>query len=68
MACLGNPAIASATTRCVFEPRALAYKRGNFMRTLALPDGVGNWSLTTLRETLIKIGAKVVRHGHYITF
>ncbi len=27
-----------------------------------------HWSLTTLREKLIKIGAKVVRHGCYITF
>ena len=26
------------------------------------------WSLTTLREKLVKIGAKVVRHGRYITF
>ena len=26
------------------------------------------WSLTTLREKLIKIGAKVVSHGRYITF
>ena len=26
------------------------------------------WSLTTLREKLIKIGAKVIRHGPYITF
>ena len=25
-------------------------------------------SLTTLRNKLIKIGAKVVRHGRYITF
>ncbi len=32
-------------------------------RTLALPDEVKHWSLTTLREKLIKIGAKVVRHG-----
>jgi hypothetical protein len=24
--------------------------------------------LTTLREKLVKIGAKVVRHGRYITF
>jgi hypothetical protein len=24
--------------------------------------------LTTLREKLIKIGAKVVRHGRYVTF
>ena len=48
---------------------ALAYNLGRFfLRTLALPDGVGHWSLTTLREKLIKIGAKVVRHSRYITF
>ncbi len=46
----------------------LAYNLGNFLRTLALPDEVGHWSLTTLREKLIKIGAKVVRHGRYISF
>ncbi len=38
------------------------------MRTLALPKEVEHWSLTTLREKLIKIGAKIVRHGRYITF
>ncbi len=37
-------------------------------RTLALPKAVEYWSLNTLREKLIKIGAKVVRHGRYITF
>ncbi len=47
---------------------ALAYNLGNFLRTLALPEAVGHWSLTTLREKLIKIGAKLVRHGRYITF
>ena len=47
----------------------------NFMRTLALPEEVEHWSLTTLweklvklREELVKIGAKVVRHGRYVTF
>ncbi len=35
---------------------------------LALPQEVEHWSLTTLREKLIKIGAKVVRHGRYVTF
>ena len=43
-------------------------KLGNFMRTLALPDAVEQWSLTSLREKLIKIGAKIVRHGRYVTF
>ena len=38
------------------------------MRTLALPKEVENWSLTTLREKLVKIGAKVVKHGRYVTF
>ena len=47
---------------------ALAYNLANFMRTLALPEEVAQWSLTTLREKLVKIGAKVVRHGRYVTF
>ncbi len=47
---------------------ALAYNLGNFLRTLALPEAVEQWSLTTLRTKLIKIGGKVVRHGRYITF
>ena len=47
---------------------ALAYNLGNFMRTLALPDAVEQWSLTTLREKLIKIGAKIVQHARYVTF
>ena len=41
---------------------------GNFMRTLALPKTAEPWSLTSLREKLIKIGAKVVSHGRYTTF
>ncbi len=36
--------------------------------TLALPKEVEHWSLTTPREKLVKIGAKVVRHGRYVTF
>ena len=47
---------------------ALAYNLANFMRTLALPEEVEHWSLTTLREKLVKIGARIVRHGRYIVF
>ncbi len=47
---------------------ALAYNLANFMRTLALPRAISHWSLTTLREKLIKIGAKMIRHGRYVTF
>jgi hypothetical protein len=46
----------------------LAYNLGNFMRTLVLPKPAEPWSLTSLREKLIKIGAKVVSHGRYVTF
>ena len=38
------------------------------MRTLAMPKTVEMWSLTSLKEKLIKIGAKVVRQGRYETF
>jgi len=47
---------------------ALAYNLGNFLRRLALPRSVKHWSLTTLREKLIKIGAKVIRHARYVVF
>ena len=46
----------------------LAYNLGNFMRTLAIPAAVEQWSLTSFKEKLIKIGAKVVRHGRYVVF
>ena len=46
----------------------MAYSLRNFLRTLALPDEIEQWSLATPREKLAKIGAKVVRHGRYVTF
>jgi hypothetical protein len=42
--------------------------QGNFMRMLAMPKAAESWSLTSLREKLIKVGAKVVSHGRYVTF
>ncbi len=36
------------------------------MRTLAMPKTVERWSITSLREKLIKIGAKVVSHRRYV--
>jgi len=47
---------------------SLAYNLGNFLRRLALPKRVKQWSLRTLRVKLIKIGAKVVKHARYVTF
>ena len=34
------------------------------------PESIADieWSLSTLREKLVKIGAKVVAHGRYVTF
>ncbi len=37
-------------------------------RTLATRKKVEHWSLTTLREKPVKIGAKIVSHGRYVTF
>src|SRR5215210_1032151 len=47
---------------------ALAYNLANFLRTLALPEEIERWSLTTLREKVVKIGAKVITHARYTVF
>ncbi|MFC1781630.1 IS1380 family transposase, partial [Planctomycetota bacterium] len=47
---------------------ALAYNLGNFLRRLALPRKIKDWSLRTLQVKLIKIGAKVIRHSRYVIF
>ncbi len=47
---------------------ALAYNLANFLRTLATPDEIGTWSLTSLRERLIKTGTRLVSHARYAVF
>jgi hypothetical protein len=47
---------------------ALAYNLGNFLRTLATPEPIKDWSLTSRKEKLVKTGAKVVSHGRYLVF
>ncbi len=54
--------------RVHFSILALAYYLANFMRTLALSKTVAHWSLTSLGEKLVKIGAKIVTHARYVTF
>jgi hypothetical protein len=52
-------------------PRFMAPSLGSvtpISRTLATPEPIRDWSLTSLKEKLIKIGAKVVRHGRDIAF
>ena len=47
---------------------ALAYNLGNFLRTLATPEPIKHWSLSSQKEKLIKIGAKVIGHGGSVAF
>jgi hypothetical protein len=35
---------------------------------IAVPGGIETWSLTLLRERLIKTGARLVRHARYAIF
>jgi len=46
----------------------LAYNLGNYLRQAVLPRSVSHWTLTTLKEKLIKIGAKVVTHARRVIF
>jgi hypothetical protein len=47
---------------------ALAYNLANIFRTLVLPEEIERWSLTSLREKVVKIGAKVITHARYTVF
>lgn len=47
---------------------ALTYNLGNFLQTLTTPESIRDWSLTSLREKPIKIGARIVSHGSYAAF
>ena len=49
---------------------ALCPRRWAAARAVCLPAAIfaQSWTLTTLREKLIKIGAKVVAHARYLTF
>jgi len=47
---------------------ALEYNLANFLRQLVLPKPIQGWTLTTLREKLVKIGAKVMTHSKYVIF
>lgn len=38
------------------------------MRAVALPEEVEHWSLTILRERLVKTGARIARCGRYAVF
>jgi hypothetical protein len=61
------------TRRCFLQQTRtceqwIAYNLGDFLRTLATPEPIKDWSLTSLKDKLIKIGAKVVSYGRYVIF
>src|SRR3546814_20514844 len=58
----------AAPTSAAPCPRPVTANLANFMRTLALPKEVEHWSLTTIREKLVKNGAEVIAQGRYVTF
>lgn len=47
---------------------ALAYNLANFLRTIAALGEIETWSLMSLRERLVKMGARLVRHARYAIF
>ena len=65
---LSRRVASSERAACSKAQHRLAYNLGNFLRRLALPKSIKDWSLRTMREKLVKIGAKVVKHAHYVTF
>jgi hypothetical protein len=44
------------------------YNLGNLLGTLATPEPIKDWLLTSLKDKLIKIGAKIVSFGRYVAF
>jgi hypothetical protein len=56
------------TSRPGLQSRQLHADAGLAEGCVAAAGGQEHWSLTTLRDKLIKIGAKVVRHGRCVTF
>ena len=43
----------------------IAYNLGNLWRRLALPQRIGNWSLTSLQQRLVKTGGRLIKHARY---
>ena len=43
----------------------IAYNLGNLWRRLALPKKIGNWSLMSLQQRLVKTGGRLAKHARY---
>ncbi len=70
MPCVNRPSGLNVGLSAHCRRKTKRCRRSHFdpQATWALPLEAEHWSLTTLRKKLIKIGAKVVRHGRYVTF
>ena len=47
---------------------ALAYNLAYFLHTIATPETIKSWWLTSLRELLIKTDTRLVKHARYAVF
>ncbi len=63
----GSPSLIRHQRRSL-SASALPCNLGNFLRAVATPEPIKNWSLTSLREKLINLGAKVVGHARNVSF
>jgi hypothetical protein len=43
----------------------IAYNLGNLWQRLVLPQRIGDWSLTSLQQRLVKTGGRLVKHARY---
>ena len=43
----------------------VAYNLGNLWRRLVLPKKIDHWSLTSLKQRLVKTGGRLVKHARY---
>ena len=43
----------------------IAYNLENLWRRLVLPKKIGNWSLTSLQQRLVKTGGRLIKHARY---
>jgi hypothetical protein len=43
----------------------VAHNLGNLWRQLVLPNRIGNWSLTSLQQRLVKTGGRLVKYARY---
>jgi hypothetical protein len=66
--CRLRPGRASRDNAVSLRLFVLAYNLANFLRSLVLPDQVAQRTLTTMREKLVKISARIVCHGRYLVF